>query len=88
MEQKIQKDVFVSKIISCELIAVNCPYYKESPCDWQSISILTNSPKISDNSSIGNYTGAGPKSENGQFKIFHIINFRALKNSIYRVLVY
>ena len=55
---------------------------------WLAVNILTNSFKISDNSSIGNYTGAGPKSENGQFKIFHIINFRALKNSIYRVLVY
>ena len=33
-------------------------------------------------------TVTGPKSQNGQFKIFQFINFKALKKSFYKILAY
>ena len=33
-------------------------------------------------------TGTGPKSQNGQFQIFQLINFRALKKSFYKTPAY
>ena len=37
MQQAIEKKLFVSYIISFELVAVNCLYYKENTCHTQSV---------------------------------------------------